>query len=159
MAEMLIRFRSDTDLESLREFVSAESRWKDNVKEIIILDGEKERSELEKKGWLILPRKSGVHPVRVHKICYLEKSGRCVLLHLMDGSKHVFYGRFEDVLPNLSSCFVRCHKSFVVNMEHTEELARYSFSLKTGAVVPVSQKRYQETKALYKSFLNSGDYF
>ena len=80
-----------------------------------------------------------------------------MLLHMTDGSKRVFYGKFEEVLPNLSVRFVRCHKSFVVNLEQTAELVRYTFSMRTGEVVPVSQKRYQETRDLYKSFLNSGE--
>ena len=61
--------------------------------------------------------------------------------------------KLSDIVSQLPSCFVRCHKSICVNMNFAHSLNRYTFVLKNGRTVPVSQSRFRETKDRFLEFL------
>ena len=52
-------------------------------------------------------------------------------------------------LPALQ--FLRCHKSYLVNLSHAVGLRRYCFRLTDGSSVPVSKKNYTQVQ---QSFLH-----
>lgn len=54
-------------------------------------------------------------------------------------------------LPHTS--FVLSQKSFIVNMLHVKNLARYTFTLKNGEDVPVSKLGYLDVRDQYEHFL------
>ena len=54
----------------------------------------------------------------------------------------------------LPSCFVRSHKSFLVNMASIETLDADHVVLQTGEAVPVSQKRRKATQEAFIAFTN-----
>jgi len=94
-----------------------------------------------------------VRRIRPNDIRYLESLGRRLLAHLGDESIS-FYGTLSEYTVLLGPDFLQCHKSFLVNMNEISSLQQDSFLLCCGAVVPISRKRYAESKAAFLNFLN-----
>lgn len=76
--------------------------------------------EKVKRGAKIIIRKAKEGKVTLKKadIVYLEAQRRVLTVYLRDGSSYQYYGRLADEAEELGNEeFVRCHKSFIVNLE------------------------------------------
>lgn len=77
------------------------------------------------------------------KILYLESDKRQLHLYTTDES-FCFYGSLDHVKEQLGEGFLRCHKSYLVNMKQIQKYSREQISLKGGAVVPVGRSYAKE---------------
>lgn len=108
-------------------------------------------SNLEEKRASLLPVRSNgsITLVSPSAIDYVESDRRKVRIHM--GAKvletYATLGGMEAALP---ASFVRCHKSFLVNMDHIVEFHKDCIALQSGKTVPVSQTMKKATK---ESFL------
>ena len=86
------------------------------------------------------------------EIEYLESQGRETIVCTMDEqiSVHMKFSDMEQLLPEDS--FVRCHRSYIVNMHYVKDLARYRFLTKRGVEIPVSQLQYVDVKKKFMEF-------
>ncbi|MEG1683270.1 MAG: LytTR family DNA-binding domain-containing protein [Oscillospiraceae bacterium] len=95
---------------------------------------------------------SGLRRIPVREILYMESEGRKLLIHTTEETL-VLYGKISEM--EWSGLFVRCHKSYLVNMGAVERLNPKNFLLKGGVVVPVSQLRYTATKQAFLDYLGT----
>lgn len=79
------------------------------------------------------------------KLAYVESDRRKAHLHLQ-GEVVDTYAALADLMTELPSSFVQCHKSFLVNMDHIAELSQDSVRLMSGEEIPISQKRRKSTR-------------
>lgn len=93
-----------------------------------------------------------VHP---HDIMFLESKRRKVLVHTCD-AVHETYATLDKVFRLLPEPFVRCHKSYLVNMDYIVELQTDHILLRTGETVPVSQSRRKDTRDTLLRYLGNG---
>ena len=87
-------------------------------------------------------------------IVYLESSRRVILLHTQQ-AEYRFYGNLNSLEQEFgggSHClFLRCHKSFLVNVRYLHRLAGTELELADGSRIPVSRAymdRVKETMLL-----------
>lgn len=64
-------------------------------------------------------------------------------------SSHYSIAEIEQFLP---SCFVRCHVSYYINMNHIRELRRYEMILHNGKSILISQRRYKDVENAFFRF-------
>ncbi|WP_221450528.1 LytR/AlgR family response regulator transcription factor [Pseudoteredinibacter isoporae] len=57
-------------------------------------------------------------------IRYVEGMGNYANYHMKDGRKIVVYTSIKAALEQLSECFVRVHRSYIVNSEHIESFSQ-----------------------------------
>lgn len=88
------------------------------------------------------------------RISYVESVKRKVRI-VMDGRTIEAYAKLEDVRRLLPSCFLQCHKSFLVNMARIALVERDSVRLLDGTEIPVSQKRRAEVRASLARYARS----
>lgn len=85
-------------------------------------------------------------------ILYLESRGHRVVIHLTSGEEEIIYAKLDALEENLEDeRFVRCHKSFLVNMDYVRE-AQKDFQMENGVIVPIrthGRKDVIHTYALY----------
>lgn len=83
-------------------------------------------------------------------ILYLESSRRVILLHTQQ-DKYRFYGNLDQLEQELGGdardIFLRCHKSFLVNMRHLRRLAGAELELIDGRSIPVSRACMDKVRA------------
>lgn len=82
------------------------------------------------------------------EIAYLESLGHTVSIHIRDEVITV-YERLDRLSPMLPEGFLRCHKSFLVNMRHIRRFLERDILLDTGETIPVSRSRYTQAKTDY----------
>ncbi|MCD8021490.1 MAG: LytTR family DNA-binding domain-containing protein [Lachnospiraceae bacterium] len=78
------------------------------------------------------------HSIPVERIRYMESRDHTVTIY-MDGEKLLVYERLDSLLEKLPEVFVRCHKSYVVNMTRICRLDPDRVQLEDGVLVPVSR--------------------
>lgn len=86
------------------------------------------------------------------KVAYVESDLRKIRFHV-SGEAVEAYGKLSEVMAQLPSRFVQCHKSFVVNMGFVEEFDRDYLLLTTGDRIPVSQKRRKATREAFITYV------
>lgn len=79
-------------------------------------------------------------------ICYIEVLGHYTQLHLHDDSAVRIKESLAAVVEMLhqKELFVKCHRSFVVNLAYVEKISRAECTLSDGTALPVSRSSYQE---------------
>ncbi|WP_029269812.1 LytTR family DNA-binding domain-containing protein [Virgibacillus alimentarius] len=96
------------------------------------------------KSVVTLKTEDGWVPVSFHKVMYLEVKNRKTYVYTEDryGTHKNTLQEFEYTLPR--DLFVRCHRSFVVNVHHISEIypdthSTFLLAMKNGKSIPVSQ--------------------
>ena len=108
------------------------------------LDRRRARSLLIQRGtaWEVVP---------LDEIAYCEVMGRKVYLHRKDGGVVDYYDKLTDLERRLGSGFFRCHRSYLVNLDHVGGCQDGQVLLSQGERIPVSRLRERElTQALLR---------
>ena len=94
--------------------------------------------------------------LNISSILYVETDGsHGVQIALTDGSVKFPAGiaEMERMLPE--GQFIRCHNSYIVNLEHVRECSSQSFRMDNGCQnLPVSRKYYNDCQNAFVSYKN-----
>ena len=88
---------------------------------------------------------------------YMEAREKKIILY-SNYEKVDFYSSLTKLLPLLPDCFIRCHRSFIVNMIFVEKIdfSEWLLYLKNTIVIPISKKYGRNLeKLLQKEYYNS----
>lgn len=97
---------------------------------------------------LILRCKDGIARVELDKLQYCEVMSRTLLLHI-DGGKVVdSTGKLDELCEQLKEyeCFVRCHRSYLVNLDYVQNISNKGVIMTDGTEIPIPHGRYSELK-------------
>lgn len=108
--------------------------------------------EDDKPNILSLSSKGIVASINLKKIKYMESLKRQILIHETDNEIKIYY-KLKELEKHLPKNFIRCHQSYIVNMDKVKYLNMYFFLLRTGEEIPVSQSRYNKTKEIFLEYL------
>lgn len=100
---------------------------------------------------------SGNRLVRVlpRKISYIESDRRKVRVHLADSTVLETYHSMKALAPLLPGSFIRCHKSFLVNMTFIAELQSDSVRMLSGELVPMSRTNRRQVRERFTTYLGA----
>ena len=100
---------------------------------------------------LVIQRGSGCQVVPLSDILYCEVLGRKIFIHKKDGIVLDYYDRLEDLEQRVDSRFFKCHRSYLVNLDHVGGCQEGQVLLSQGERIPVSRLRERElTQALLR---------
>ncbi len=99
--------------------------------------------------------KRQLEKIELKNISYIETKYRYMIFYDTNYRQaYRFYDvKMADIADRMPKSFVRCHKSFFVNMEKVLRLERFRFLLMGDIEVPISQKRYSETKRIFFEYI------
>lgn len=84
------------------------------------------------------------------EILYIEVLDSLLKLHTRTGNEYQTGGHLSQIEQRLPpGQFLRCHKSYLVNMDYVEGIRRYSLLLASGQNIPVSKQNYTAIKDAY----------
>lgn len=86
------------------------------------------------------------------EIVYLESLGHTVDIHTRADVVTV-YEKLDQLAPRLPDGFLRCHKSYLVNMRRIRRFQAQDVLLDTGAAIPMSRSRSAEARAAYFRYM------
>lgn len=111
-----------------------------------------------------LPRKKSVFEFFVYQrrrsvsadsiLCF-ESIQRHIHLCTVNGG-YIYYGRLDEAMLQLPDCFVKCHKSYIVNLCYVAEIRQDSFLLTDGRIIPISRSQYKNSSDKWYWFRGGG---
>lgn len=84
--------------------------------------------------------------IKPEKVRFVESDRRKVRIDLQ-GEVVETYASLARMQERLPGCFLRCHKSFLVNAAYIEAVGKSRIALVGGGEVPVSQRFRQRVRA------------
>ncbi len=98
---------------------------------------------------------AGEIPVILHNISYIESYKRTVIYHI-DGNEYTAYNKLDNVAEELPDYFVRCHTSYIINLNYITDMKNNAFTLQDGKVINISKKFRNSAREHYFRFKGLG---
>ena len=99
----------------------------------------------------LLRCKDGISRLEISKLEYCEVIHRTLFLHLTSGKVLESSGSLDDLHRQLESygCFLRPHRSFLVNLDHVQHLSYRSIIMSCRAEIPIPRGKYNQIKTIF----------
>lgn len=94
----------------------------------------------------------GLSTVALKDIVYVESQGRYLEIHCGQADTLRVIMTMNEVEKMLNDDFIRCHRSYFINVRKIKKLSKKYASLDNGNEVPVSAGNYQQ---VYDKFISS----
>lgn len=109
--------------------------------------------EINRDSYITIKNKSNTYKIYLNEIKYIEVQKKDMLIHTINKNFDIRYSlsKIEKEL-NLYK-FIRCHKSFIVNLNYVENIKHNIAILESGEEVPISRYRCKEVKEKFLKFL------
>lgn len=91
--------------------------------------------------------------VFLHEILYMEVFNRKIIIHKQNGSME-FYGKLKSFEALLGNDFMRCHRSFLVNLRYVQKYDSESITLENGKSILLAKQKYQDFVKRYMEYTN-----
>jgi len=103
---------------------------------------------------LILRCKTGISRIELDKLCYCEVLGRTLVFHMADGRILESAGSMDDLARQLAQydCFLRPHRSFLVNMDYVRNISAKAITLADLSQVPIPHGKSADVKNQYLEY-------
>lgn len=91
-----------------------------------------------------------------HRIIFLEQQGHNLLIHVMNNKIYTIKNKIDKVAEQFdSNTFIRCHKSYLVNLNYIKSLDKdlSIFVMTEGGNVHIRRESMSMSKNAYESFL------
>lgn len=105
---------------------------------------------VEKK-FLIIKNKEVIR-IFYDEILYAESIARKIHIHCHEENVE-YYEKMDELTKKMGSHFVRCHKSYLVNMKYIKSVDNKEITLLNGMKIPVSRTKATETKERVLEYL------
>lgn len=100
-------------------------------------------------------RRGTVIRIPHHDILYVESCNSKCLIHTVPGAIYTVYKTLNTVEKELGcQSFLRCHQSFLVNMDHVEQVEK-QFVMSNGDAVPIRQRGIKPIRLAYMEYAAS----
>ena len=100
-------------------------------------------------------QRSTVTKLGYHEILYIESSNSKCILHTESGGAYTVYKTLNTIEEELDDRrFLRCHQSFLVNMDHIKQVEK-QFLLSNGDIVPIRQRGVKLVRQAYMDYVSS----
>ena len=95
-----------------------------------------------------------LHRLEYRQIEYVESKGRSCHIYTTDNQCFVTLGKLDDIEEELcDKRFLRCHQSFLVNMDHIQSVNE-NFIMESGDIVQIRRRNHNEIKDKYENYIN-----
>lgn len=148
---------TDTYLEGIFLKIKPYGIWKKPLDERMCIDLlEMAKNDPAHKDSIVLKLYGGrTVKFQTHEILYFESDKRIVKIHLA-GCCEQCYEKLDFMEKQLSVGFLRCHKSFLVNMDKIRAFEKNIIELEDGTILPVSRAKVKAVKEKYFQYIGMG---
>jgi DNA-binding LytR/AlgR family response regulator len=108
--------------------------------------------EKQNKDEILAVYKGETNKIELNSIIYIETEGRNTIIHTINNSYKANIGINKLERELIEKSFVRCHNSFIINLQHVTKISHNSVSL-NGNEVLVSRHKMKELKTRFTNFL------
>ncbi len=105
------------------------------------------------KGQLLIRKRYGSSIIAFQDIVYCEIIDRKVYLHLYSGEVIDYYDRMENLEKKLDRRFFRCHRSYLINLNHLKSYRNNTAYMADGKEIPVSRLRSRDLSTVVLQYM------
>lgn len=123
---------------------------------IEVLERARSRRVTTKRRCISLGKNSGL--IDNEDIVFAEQNNHTVYIHLLNGELLHRTATLDNLSAELCGTnFFRCHKSYIVNFDHVENIDRsiYVFEMKNGEKVPIKQREFPQICESFNEYVFS----
>ena len=88
-------------------------------------------------------------------LVYIETFNNNLVLHISNEEPISIYSTLKEYEKTLPPNFLRCHKCFMVNMNHIVSFEQYKFKVNSGDEIPIPPKKYSKIVDIYKDYIEN----
>lgn len=107
-----------------------------------------DRTKRSEKDFLLIKNRDGMRKIKMSQTIYFEKDKRRTMA-VTDTGNYVFYRSFDSLMTELGKEFVRCHNSYIVNINRVDGIKAQCLQLSGNIEIPVSRQHRTEIRELY----------
>lgn len=93
------------------------------------------------------------YTVNYQDVVYIETFDNNITLHLINRDNITIYSSLKEYAQKLPPNFMRCHKCYMVNMNHITGYEPHKFILSLGYTVSIPPKKYKSVVKTYENYL------
>lgn len=114
----------------------------------VCLDKAFEKTPKEEKT-ILIEEQGEIHRILQKDILYIESFGHNVEINTIDKKYTIRknIGIMEKELDG--NDFVRCHRSYIVGLQHVNRIGKNELELDSGEIIPVSRRQYVNTNKAF----------
>lgn len=89
--------------------------------------------------------------LHLNEILYFESDRRLVYV-VCSNRRYVYYGRLGEIekyLLHCRTCFLRIHKSYLVNLDYVREYRKEQMTMENDDILPISHERRKQVREYY----------
>lgn len=109
------------------------------------------------KPCLTVRKHQAIIRIPYHDIMYVESNNSKCFIHRRTQEQHVVYERLDEIEKRLrDGRFLRCHQSYLVNMDYVS-CADQQFQLVNGEAVCIRRRDHKQLRDRYLAYLQMND--
>lgn len=112
------------------------------------------RIDRERGDEIVVENNHRIHRIMLSTILYAESERRNLYIHTMDGDISCLM-KIGDFQKNLGDAFLRCHQSYLVNMEHISRMDKNMITMDNGAEIPVSRRYAEDLRQQFMNYMGN----
>lgn len=93
--------------------------------------------------------------INFQDIQYIETFNNNITLHIKNADNITLYSTLKEYAKNLPPNFLRCHKCYMINMNHITAYEPHKFIIDSTEAIPIPPKKYNEIINTYKNYLKN----
>lgn len=101
------------------------------------------RLEKQYKKCIFVQTKNYCKTIYLEEIYYIEVINRKIYVYTQNGIIE-YYGKLQEVQNQLDERFIKCHRSYIINIDYLNHYENGMIQMKNGSTVPVSRLRQKE---------------
>lgn len=95
--------------------------------------------------YLGVKNSNGYRKLYFSDIEYIETYERNVLIHCQDGRKEIGHFKMQELEERLKAfSFIRCHNSYIVNVDYIDQIQGVSVTLLSGEIIYTTRSRRKD---------------
>jgi len=108
----------------------------------------------EKQKSLAIKIGSNIQTIFYKEILFIESRAKTVNINTIDHGIFSTKSKLDDIQVQMNAKrFLRCHKSFLVNMDFISSVEDYTFKLSNGKQIPITQRTYASVKKVFYDYV------
>lgn len=108
----------------------------------------------ERRDEIVVENNHRIHRIMLATILYVESERRNLYIHTMDGDISCLM-KIGDFQKNLGDAFLRCHQSYLVNMEHISRMDKSMITMDNGVEIPVSRRYAEDLRQQFMNYMGN----
>ena len=113
------------------------------------------QQKTKKQKVFMLETKKGIYSLLIESIRYIESEKRVIRFFLTEERVESEYGKMNEIEEKLPYQFLRCHQSYIVNMNKIKFFSGKEIVLDNNVTLPISRPKYKQVKDKLMQYLSN----